>query len=194
MISRRPAVLLALALAAALAPADAPRKPPADTVDAVQRLQGTWVLNTAEYMGEWTDQDPTDDEVEVFQRRRPWMKDVGQVLPDLKELRTVFEFKGHHFAYRQPYHAFNGGGVSVGTTEGTFTVDAAQEPKVMTRAWVEDFGSRQEARSARCIYRVSDDWLQMAFALPGGRGGLPTQFTTAGPEEVVVLTFRRERR
>jgi hypothetical protein len=172
-----------------LAAAPLPLKTP-EELDAVT-LQGRWVLKTTEYLGEKANQDPTECPVERrLLKLRLRTAEERELPEDFKKYRTTLEIKGNTYDYRQWVVPFNGGKGEVRSQKGTYKLDAKRSLRVMARL---ELGEPQP-RTVHYTYQVRGDTLKMGLHFSNDRKKLPKTFTTDKDEDVVVLTFRREKK
>jgi uncharacterized protein (TIGR03067 family) len=154
-------------------------------------LQGTWVLKTAEYLGERTDQDPEEDELCRKRALRGRLDDTRESRADFGEDRTTLTIRGNAFTWRSPpVAAFGGGFNEVEPTRGTLTLDGSRKPRVLTRQLVEPTSAGE--KTVYATYSVEGNTLRLGMFFSNDPKRLPTRFVTDKDEDVVVLTFKRE--
>jgi uncharacterized protein (TIGR03067 family) len=158
-----------------------------DRAREVAALQGLWILKTTEYLGEKADQDPVEDELEILFSRQRIRVEERELVEDLSERRITLAFKGNSFEFRQL--SFHQGGFH--TFKGTYHLDVDRSPKVMERRW-EEHGVRDETHIFYSVYSLQGDTLLMCVSLNNDPRRLPTKFSTAEDEDVVLLTFKRK--
>ncbi len=179
-----------LLLLVALAPisADTPKQDP-EKAD-VAALQGTWVLKTTEYLGEKADQDPTEDEIGKRWLRRAVMAEERELEEYLSERRTILEFKGRTADYRQWIRPLCGGEGGIRSFKGPYRLRAGNTPKILER----QFETGREQTTVYSIYSIQGDTLLLCLSLSNDPKRLPKTFSTDKDEDVVLLTFRREKK
>lgn len=151
-------------------------------------LQGVWVLKMTEYLGEKAEQDPVEDELEELRRRLRTPVEAREVVEDLSQRRTMLAFHNNSFEFRLwsiQYPGFH-------TVKGTYFLDVEQSPKVMVRSW-EEHGIRDETHDSYSTYSLQGDTLRMCVSRSNDQRRLPTKLETADDEDIVLLTFKREK-
>jgi hypothetical protein len=182
-------VLATLLLVAADAPQQAREQ--AD----VRALQGFWVLKTTEYLGEKADQDPTEDPLrKLLDYRRATTAEEREVPVDYRQHRTTVEFNGGSFEFRQWIWPFNGEPGGVDSTVGEYKLDLRRNPPVMERHYEFRYGKHREERTVYCTYLVKGDTMLWCVSLTNNPKNLPAEFTTDKDEDVVLLTWKREKK
>jgi hypothetical protein len=155
-------------------------------------LQGLWVLKTTEYLGERANQDPTDEaEIHRLGCLRSEVAEERELTEDLRKHRTTLEFKGWTFEYRRWDVGRCGAPSHTASTQGTYHLDVHRKPKVLKKVWVDPLFVEPQIRYG--IYSVEGDTLQVCIHFNQELKDLPTTFKTDKDEDVVLLTFKRER-
>ena len=149
-----------------------------------EALQGTWVLQTVEWMGEKTEQDalPSDPDLRwEYLYRKVEERELPQ---DRKQDRVTLTVKGNAFTFEGVQRYCSGFGR--GAWGGMFALDLSKGRKVMER--------RYEGSSETCysLYSVEGDTMRWCMKMEGGPD-LPAKFATDGDPDVYLLTFQRER-
>jgi uncharacterized protein (TIGR03067 family) len=188
MAMKRYSILAAFLLVSADTPKQSPEK--AD----VEALQGFWVLKTTEYLGEKADQDPTEDELAKLVEYRRRLPEERELEMNFRNQRKTLEFKGNTFEYREWIRPFSGEEGRVWSDKGTYKLDVSRSPKVMERKITISELPGHETTTYYCIYSVKGDVLQFCLNLSSDPKKLPTTFVTDKDEDVVLLTFRREKK
>jgi hypothetical protein len=150
-------------------------------------LQGTWVLQSAEWLGERTDQDALLSDVDLrrdYLRRKAEERELPQ---DRKEQRTTLIIKGNAFDFEMMREPFGGGGPVRCSWGGTFALDVSRARKVLVRRYG---GNPPETGYA--LYSVQGDTMRWCLRDPGGPDDLPTKFAADRDPDVFLLTFKRE--
>jgi hypothetical protein len=186
-------IVVSISIAAApLLPENCPRQ--ARVKDDLATLQGIWVLKTTEYLGEKDDdQDPTENQLSGGHRSSSPVEEWS--LPvDLKEFRTVLEIKGQRFIWRNGLGISHRGGCIRGTelTEGTFTLDGSHRPPVLTRNLGRSDLTNEE-QIVYASYSIEEDSLRLAMTFSNDPKKLPAALVTDKDDDVVMLTFKREK-
>jgi uncharacterized protein (TIGR03067 family) len=174
--------LLAIALSAV------PRAGRDEEAD-LKALQGTWVLRTVEWLGEEAEQDDPPDEAHLLLRYRSAQAEERGLPPETDKPLASITFRSDTFAWRAWVRLFNdySGRKHLRVTRGRFTLDARSGPKVMKR-----YGPGGGA-PLYCIYSVEGDTLRWCLTESGDRKSLPRAFSTGTDEDVLLLTFKRQR-
>lgn len=176
--------------------------PSADAADhAAQRddlkaLQGLWILKTVEQCGVKTNQ---DDSMTPLARRsqRLWsLPEERNLLPDWQRLRddyrTTLVIAGDRFVFHQQ------GRVSA---KGQFKLETDKTPKVIERSTIsyryhfhdESFSIHSKEGTYHSIYKIEGGVLTWCQWYNGDRKHLPSEFATCDDEDVLLLTFHREK-
>jgi hypothetical protein len=151
-------------------------------------LQGTWVWQTAEWLGEKADQDALLSDVDLrreYLHRKPEERELPQ---DRKKWRTTLTVKGNAFTFQVTKLSWDGDTESTWSWGGTFTLDVSKGKKVMERRY-EDI----HLETGYSLYSVQGDTMRWCLSYPGGPDDLPTKFATDRDPDVFLLTFKRER-
>jgi hypothetical protein len=187
--------VLALAATATFSPIHvSPR--PAALVNDLEALQGTWVLKSTEWCGMSADQDPTDDPTlrrrEIAARR---LAEERELPTNERNCRTTLKITGSEFVLWNGVAATSQVGCfsSRELTSGTFTLDSTQRPPIMTRQ-IEQSQGGDENTKFLAIYWIQGNTLRLGIERSNDPEKLPASCVTDKDEDVVVLTFRRERR
>jgi uncharacterized protein (TIGR03067 family) len=186
---------VSMILAAALLISAAPPPRPSEKAD-LAALQGVWVLKTTEYLGEKADQGPTESVIEEALAYRRALPEEREIVRDrLKRYRTTLEFKGATFVCRFWFTPLDGGeGGWVRAIKGSYTLDVSRHPRVMARLPPR---KRRDGGKAPCsylgLYSLQGDTLKLCVNVED-QTKLPQKLATGDDEDVVLLTFRRERR
>jgi hypothetical protein len=160
----------------------------ADAAREAVALQGVWVLKMTEYLGEKAEQDPVEDELEKLRARHRTPVEELEVVEDLSQRRTTLAFNNNSFEFRLmsiQYPGFH-------TVKGTYLLDVERSPMVMERSW-EEQGIREETHVSYSTYSLQGNTLRMCVSLSNDRRRLPTKLETADDEDIVLLTFKREK-
>jgi uncharacterized protein (TIGR03067 family) len=154
-------------------------------------LQGCWVLKTAEWCGLRCDQDPADQKT-YHTRTSP--VELTELPRDLRNERTTLKIVGASFVWRHGIAATTNGGCirKAEETEGTIVLDTSRKLPVMTRQLVQPFAIGGE-KTYYAVYTVKGDTLRLAMEYSNDPKKLPAAFVTDNNQDVVVLTFKRER-
>jgi hypothetical protein len=148
-------------------------------------MQGTWVLQTVEWMGETTPQDALLSDVQLRSEYLYRLPEERELPQDRKaEDRVILTVKGNAFTFEalQDYgHRF-----IRGTREGMLALDLTKGRKVMERRY--EGGSEPHYS----LYTVEGDTMRWCMKWEGGPD-LPAKFATDSDPDVLLLTFRRER-
>jgi hypothetical protein len=206
MRSRTPAVTLLLLATGLFFGLLFLTSPPASTSarrrDDLRALQGTWVLQTVEWLGEKTEQDATLDTSDLMQEYRHRLAEERALPQDRTRYRTTLSVKANAFEFRQS------GRVSA---VGHFRLHLGRTPKVMERRttrftyFIHDVSCSRFADTDTyfCIYSLEGNtlkWCQRegtdakGLSAPASLKALPATFATGQDEDVYLLTFKRERR
>jgi hypothetical protein len=182
---------LAAIAAFLLVSADTRRPARAEVKSDLELLQGCWVLKTTEWCGLKADQDPTEDE-----SYRRWTlchrrAEERELPTDLREERTTLEIKGNNYVWRQWWHAIQSS-AGVASFEGTLVLDGKRSPPILTRIPERTPGIVQTTVFSR--YSIDNNTLRLLMNFSNDRDQLPTSFVTDNDEDVVVLTFKREKK
>jgi hypothetical protein len=160
----------------------------------VAALQGFWVLKTTEYMGAKAEQDPTEDELAKLFRYRSGTVEEREVPEDLAHHRTTMEIKGDTFERREWVGCFNGGEGRVISRIGKYKFDLDRKAR-MIEFWAHKASERGVVPwELNYTYRLDGDTLKLGWHFSNEPSKLPTTFSTDKDEEVVVLTYRREKK
>lgn len=180
--------LLTIFVALLLISADAPKqtRKQAD----IAALQGLWVLKVTEFRGLRAEQDPVEDEPAKRLRSQRRIAEERELPDDSRQYRTTLEFRGNTFEHRQWIAFLDGEGGRVRLVKGTYTIDDRRRPPVME--W--RGGEGKEVRSVSWIYSVRGDALQCCIHLSNDPERLPTTFATDKDDDLVLLTYRREKK
>jgi hypothetical protein len=162
--------------------------------EGLEALQGLWVLKTSEWMGERTDLDPADGPTYARGAHSGRQLEERETPVDPQDGRTTLAFKGNAYVW-QNHGVVPFGGGCIRRPErvpGIITLDQTRRPPVMIRRY-NCWRGGPDIATARFIYSVKGDTLRLAGTLSDDPKALPTTFVTDKDEDVVVLTFRREK-
>jgi uncharacterized protein (TIGR03067 family) len=169
--------------------------------DDVEALQGIWVLQTVEQLGEKTDQNAMMDPVDLRREYLNSLPEERELNPDAKKYRSTLTIKENTFVFREMGRT---------SAEGQFKLHVDKKPKVMKRRTIKFIYHIHEASwsvfssedTYYSIYSIEGDTLKWCYRqvvdekgllTPGGLKDLPAKFATDRDEEVFLLTFKRER-
>jgi hypothetical protein len=196
ILVRKVAVCAFSALALLLVSSNPQRRPHPQVRDeeGIEALQGLWVLKTSEWMGERTDLDPADSPIYPSATHSGSRPEEWELPVDLRDERTTLQINGSNYVWRHlPLVLFGGPGIRrPESVPGIIFLDQTRRPPVMVRRY-NGWKGGPDIATARFSYSVKGDTLLLAGTLSDDPKALPTAFLTDKDEDVVVLTFRRER-
>ena len=152
-------------------------------------LQGTWVLQTVEWLGEESDQDAFLSDVDLRREHLRRNAEERELPQGRKQQRTIVSIKGNTFTFEamKRYWAGDDCRCSWG---GTFALDVSRGWKVMERRY-DGFGNHPVAGCS--LYSIQGDTMRWCLRDSGGPDDLPTKFATDRDPDVYLLTFKRDR-
>lgn len=160
----------------------------------LKALQGLWILKTVEQCGVITNQDGSMSPLARRSQRLWSLPEERELLPQRlrDEYRTTLVIAGDRFFFHQQ------GRVSA---KGQFKLETTKVPKVIERNTVSyryhfhdhSFSIHSKEGTYHSIYKVEGGVLTWCQWHNGDRKHLPSEFATGDDEDILLLTFHRER-
>jgi hypothetical protein len=155
-----------------------------------EELEGTWILQTVEWLGEQADQLWEWDLgpswggcVEARELHRPVVTD-----------RMTITFQNHKFITRQISRPGCGFLPRPGTWEGLYETDRTKQPQILKTYLSDAMHLDWREKPSYSIFGVQRDMLKLCFRWNDGDGRpLPRTFATDKDEDVYLLTFHRSK-